>query len=179
VANTRHHHPGRKPAKPQRGPQAKTRARERLAAERAARKRAEARRRLLLPIAAVTAVLAIVVALVTVKLTAAPAHLVASESPATAAVVRQVTAVPAAVLANVNPGEAITSLEPVKTSVPPLTIDGKPASARPASATSGPTTSKVWLFDMALPSITPNPCSAKTAPMMTTTVPAAISSGPS
>ncbi len=103
------------------------RARERLAAERAARKRAEARRRLLVPIAAVTAVLAIVVALVTVKLTAAPVHLVASESPASAAVVAQVSTVPAAVLASVNPGLAITSLEPVKTSGPPLTIDGKPA----------------------------------------------------
>ena len=80
-----------------------------------------------MPIAAVTAVLAIVVALVTVKLTAAPAHLVASESPATAAIVRQVSTVPAAVLASVNPGEAITSLEPVKTSGPPLTIGGKPA----------------------------------------------------
>jgi hypothetical protein len=97
------------------------------ARERLARKRAEARRRLLVPIAAITAVLAIVVALVTVKLTAAPAHLVASESPATAAVVRQVSTVPAAVLASVNPGEAITSLEPVKTSGPPLTIGGKPA----------------------------------------------------
>jgi len=103
------------------------RARERLAAERAARKRAEARRRLLVPIAAVTAVLAIVVALVTVKLTAAPAHLVASESPATAAVIRQVGTVPAAVLASVNPGEALTSLKPVKTSGPPLAIGGKPA----------------------------------------------------
>jgi hypothetical protein len=103
------------------------RARERLAAERATRKRAEARRRLLVPIASVTAVLAIVAALVTVKLTAAPAHLVATESPATAAVVRQVSTVPAAVLASVNPGEAITSLEPVKTSGPPLAIDGKPA----------------------------------------------------
>lgn len=137
-------------------------ARERLAAERAARKRAEARRRLLVPIAAVTAVLAIVVALVTVKLTAAPAHLVASESPASAAVVAQVTSVPAAVLASVDPGQAVTSLEPVTTSGPPLTIGGKPAS-------------KVWLFDMALPSMTPNPCSAKTAPMMMTTIPAAIS----
>jgi hypothetical protein len=79
------------------------RARERLAAERAARKRAEARRRLLVPIAAVTAVLAIVVALVAVKLTAAPAHRVASESPASSVVVRQVTTVPAAVLAEVSP----------------------------------------------------------------------------
>jgi len=102
------------------------RARERLAAERAARKRAEARRRLLAPIAAVTAVLAIVVALAAVKLSAGPAHLVASETPASAAVVRQVS-VPAAVLASVDPGQAVTSLEPVKTSGPPLTIGGKPA----------------------------------------------------
>jgi hypothetical protein len=103
------------------------RARERLAAERAARKRAEARRRLLAPIAAVTAVLAIVVALVAVKLTASPAHLVASESPASAAVIGQVSGVPAAVLVSVDPGQALTSLEPVKTSGPPLTIGGKPA----------------------------------------------------
>jgi Domain of unknown function (DUF929) len=103
------------------------RARERLAAERAARKRAEARRRLLVSIAAVTAVLASVVVLVAVKLTAAPAQLVASESPAPAAVVGQVSSVPAAVLARVDPGQAITSLEPVKTSGPPLIIGGKPA----------------------------------------------------
>ena len=50
-----------------------------------------------MPIAAVTAVLAIVVALVAVKLTQ-PLPLVASESPASSAVVRQVTTVPAAVL---------------------------------------------------------------------------------
>jgi hypothetical protein len=103
------------------------RARERRAAERAARKRAEARRRLLVPSAAVTAVLAIVVALVTVKLTAGPTYLVASEAPASAAVVRQVSTVPAAVLASVDPGQAVTSLEPVKTSGPPLSIGGKPA----------------------------------------------------
>jgi hypothetical protein len=127
VANTRHDQAGRKSARSPRGPQAKTRARERLAAERAARKRAEARRRLLVPIAAVTAVLAIVVALVAVKLTAGPAHLVASETPASAVVVRHVSSVPAAVLASVEPGQAVTSLEPVKTSAPPLTIGGKPA----------------------------------------------------
>ena len=62
--------------------QGKPRARERIAAERAARKRAEARRRLLLAIGAVTAVVAIVATLVTLKLTAAPAHLTASESAA-------------------------------------------------------------------------------------------------
>ena len=74
------------------------RARERIAAERATRKRAEARRRILVAIASVTAVLAVVVALVAVKLTSTPAHLVASESQASAVVVRQVTTVPAAVL---------------------------------------------------------------------------------
>ena len=73
--------------------QGKPRARERIAAERAARKRAEARRRLLLAIGAVTAVVAIVATLVTLKLTAAPAHLTASESAAPAAVTRQVTTV--------------------------------------------------------------------------------------
>jgi hypothetical protein len=127
VANTRHDQAGRKSARSPRGPQAKMRARERLAAERAARKRAEARRRLLVSIAAVTAVLASVVVLVAVKLTAAPSQLVASESPASAAVVGQVSSVPAAVLASVDPGQAITSLEPVKTSGPPLIIGGKPA----------------------------------------------------
>ena len=127
MANTRRDQAGRKSARSPRGPQAKVRSRERLAAERAARKRAEARWRLLVPIAAVTAVLAVVVALVAVKLTAGPAHLVATESPASAAVVRQVSTIPAAVLASVDPGQAVTPLEPVKTSGTPLTIGGKPA----------------------------------------------------
>ena len=130
MAKTRHDYAGGKSAGPQRGPQAKMRARERLAAERAARKRAEARRRLLVPIGAVTAVLAIVVALVAVKLTSTPAHLVASESTASSVVVRQVSTVPASVLAKVSPGQAangFTPLETVTTSGPPLTIGGKPA----------------------------------------------------
>ena len=127
VANTRHDRAGGKSARPQRGPQPKMRARERIAAERAARKRAEARRRLLVAIASVTAVLAVVVTLVAVKLTSAPARLVASESPASAVVVRQVTTVPAAVLTRAGPGQAITPLQAVKTSGPPLTIGGKPA----------------------------------------------------
>jgi len=103
------------------------RARERIAAERAARKRAEARRRLLAAIVAVTAVLAVVVTLVAVKLTSTPARLVASESRASAVVVRQVTTVPAAVLTKVSPGQAITPLQTVKASGPPLTVGGKPA----------------------------------------------------
>ena len=127
VANTRHDRAGGKSARPWRGPQPKMRAHERIAAERAARKRAEARRRLLAAIVAVTAVLAVVVTLVAVKLTSTPARLVASESPATPVVVRQVTTVSAAVLTRVGPGQAITPLQTVKTSAPPLTIGGKPA----------------------------------------------------
>ena len=127
MANTRHDRAGGKSVRPRRGPQAKMGARKRIAAERAARKRAEARQRFLAAIAAVGAVLAVVVALVAVKLTSTPARLVASESRASAAVVRQVTGVPAAVLTRLSPGQAVTSLQTVKTSEPPLTIGGKPA----------------------------------------------------
>jgi hypothetical protein len=106
---------------------AKQRARERIAAERAARKRAEARRRFLVAGGAITAVLAVVVALVAVKLTASPVHRTASESTAPATIVRQVTTVPATTLAQVNPGQAVTLLEKVQKPGPLLTIDGKPA----------------------------------------------------
>jgi hypothetical protein len=104
------------------------RARERIAVERAAQRRAEARRRFLVPIAAVTAVLAFVGALFAVKLSSAPATAAtASESPATSVVVRQVTTVPAAVLTRVNAGQAATPLQTVQAAGPPLTIGGKPA----------------------------------------------------
>ena len=103
------------------------RARERIAAERAAQKRAEARRRLLLPIGVVTAVLAIVVALVTVKLTSSPTRLVASESIAPAAIARQVTTVPTALLDQVSPAQVITPLQKVRGAGSPLTVGGKPA----------------------------------------------------
>jgi hypothetical protein len=77
------------------------------------------------PIASVAAVLAIVGALVTVKLTSAlPA---ASESLASPRVVRQVTTVPAAVLTRVRPGQAAAPLQTVQAPGPPLTIVGKPA----------------------------------------------------
>jgi hypothetical protein len=92
----------------------------------AARKRAETRRRLLLAGAAVIAVVGVVGALVAVKFTATPARPVASESQASSVVVRQVTSVPAAVLAEVSPGQAVTPLQTVRTSGPPLTITGKP-----------------------------------------------------
>ena len=60
----------------------KARARQRIAAERAARKRAEARRRVLLPMAAVTAVLAIVGAFVILKASAPPPAAAESRAPA-------------------------------------------------------------------------------------------------
>jgi hypothetical protein len=123
VVNNRSRRTAAKP--PARTGPARPRARERIAAERAASKRVEKRRRLLAAIGAVTAVLAIVAALVTVKLTASPPHLAASESAAPAAVVRQVTSVPVTLLTEVNPGQVATPLQKVKTSGPPLTIDGK------------------------------------------------------
>src|SRR5439155_17075267 len=79
VAHTRHDRGGGPSAGSRRAPQGTLRARERIAAERAARKRAEARRRLLVAGAAVTAALAVLVALVAVKLTVSPARPVASE----------------------------------------------------------------------------------------------------
>jgi Domain of unknown function (DUF929) len=106
---------------------ARQRARERIAAERAARKRAEARRRFLAAAGAVIAVLAIVTALVVVKLTASPAHQTASESAAPAALVRQVTTVPAAILARTNSGQAATLLQRVQAPGSLLTLGGKPA----------------------------------------------------
>jgi hypothetical protein len=127
VAGTRRDRAGATSARRRRGPQGTLRARERIAAERAARKRAETRRRLLLAGAAVIAVVGVVVALVAVKFTATPAPPVASESQASSVVVRQVTSVPSAVLAEVSPGQAVTPLQTVRTSGPPLTIGGKPA----------------------------------------------------
>ena len=127
MANTRHDRAGRNPAWPQRGPHAKTNARQRIAAERAARQRAVARLRFLAAISAVGTVLAVVLTLVVVKLTASPVRAVASESPASATVVRQVTTVPDAVLTGVSASQELTQLQPVQASGPPLTVNGKPA----------------------------------------------------
>jgi Domain of unknown function (DUF929) len=77
------------------------------------------------PIASVTALLAIVVTLVAVKLTSPGPH--ASESLTPATVVSQVTTIPAGTLARVSPGRAATPLRPVQPAGPPLTIGGKPA----------------------------------------------------
>jgi hypothetical protein len=76
--------------------------------------------------AAVTAVLAIVGALVTVKLTSAPPAQ-ASESLASSSIIKQVTTVPAAALTRAAPGPAVTPLDAVGKPGPPLTVDGKPA----------------------------------------------------
>jgi hypothetical protein len=127
VARTRKSSAASKSPGRQHDAQARPRARERIAAQQAATRRAEARRRLLLAVGSVTAVLAVAAALVAVKLTYSPATATASESPATAAVVKQVTTVPAAVLAQASTGQAATALEPVKTAAPPLTVGGKPA----------------------------------------------------
>jgi hypothetical protein len=103
-------------------------ARERIAAQRAAQKRAAARRRLLVPIASVTAVLAIVAALVAVKLSSAPAAAATvSESLASPAVARQVSTVPPAVLSQVRPGQVAAPLQKVKAAGSRLIIGGKPA----------------------------------------------------
>jgi Domain of unknown function (DUF929) len=123
VANNRSRRTAGQP--PARTGPARPRARERIAAERAARKRAEKRRRLLAAIAAVTVVLSVVAALITVKLTATPGHQAASESAAPAAVVRQVTTVPTALLSRANPGQVATPLQKARTSGPPLTLNGK------------------------------------------------------
>ena len=123
MANNRSRRPAGRPTA-RKGP-ARSRARERIAAERAARKRAEKRRRLLAAIGAVAVVLSVVATLVTVKLTSTPVHQAASESAAPAVVMRQVTTVPTALLSRVNPGQVATPLQEVRTSGPPLTINGK------------------------------------------------------
>jgi hypothetical protein len=103
----------------------KAHARQRIAAERAARKRAEARRRVLLVLAAITAVPAIVGAFVIFK-PSAP-HSAAVEAQAPALVVRRATAVPLSVLMKASPGQAATPLQAVPAAGPPLTVNGKPA----------------------------------------------------
>jgi hypothetical protein len=101
------------------------RARKRLAAERAAHQRALARRRFMAATVAVTAVLAVVVALVAVKLNSTGAA--AAETLAPPSVVSRVTTVPASVLARVPGGQAATSLQTVRSSGQVLRINAKPA----------------------------------------------------
>ena len=88
MAKARHGHAERKPPGRVRRPDSSSRARERIAA----RRRAEVRRRILVAIASVTAVLAIVAGLVTVKLTSP--NPVATESSAPRGLATQATNVP-------------------------------------------------------------------------------------
>ena len=127
MARTPNSSPASRPPGRQPDARSRPRARERIAAQQAASRRAEARRRLLIAVGSVTAVLAVAVALVAVKLTSSPPAAAGHESAAAAAVVRQVTTVPAAVLARASSGQAATALEPVKAAGPPLTVGGKPA----------------------------------------------------
>jgi hypothetical protein len=101
------------------------RARKRIAVERAAHTRALARRRFMAATVAVTAVLAVVDALVAVKLNSAGAA--AAETLAPPSVVSRVTTVPASVLARVPGGQAATPLQTVKASGQALRINAKPA----------------------------------------------------
>jgi hypothetical protein len=119
VANTRHDytHKGRS--------RGAVRARQRIAAQRAAQQRARSRRRILASISAVGAVLAIVVALVAVKLTTGGGA--ASENLAPQRLVSQVTTVPAAVLARVRGARTLTPLQAVRAPGPGLSVAGKPA----------------------------------------------------
>src|SRR5260370_25646639 len=96
VGDTPHARAGGTSARPRQGPHGRLRARDRIAAERATRKRAEARRRLLVAGAAVTAVLALLGALVTGKLTATPAPPGARQTQAAPPLRPQVPTVPAA-----------------------------------------------------------------------------------
>jgi hypothetical protein len=100
-------------------------ARERIAGERVARRRAQARRRFLLLTATVGGVLAIVLALVGVRLTAGSAA--ARETLAPPRVVRQVSTIPPAVLAKVPTGGTLTPLQRAKAPGKILRVDGKPA----------------------------------------------------
>ena len=100
-------------------------ARQKLAARRAVGRRAQMRRRLLVAGGSVAVVLALVAALIAVKLSQPPAHgAPAADTVTTARVQRQVTSVPLATFDAVGTGTA-TGLDTV-TGQPALTTDGKP-----------------------------------------------------
>jgi hypothetical protein len=116
-----------KQAQSVRGKAAAQQAREKLAAERAAARRAQARRaqarrRALIVSGAITAVLAVVVTLVAVKMTRTPARV----APATAdtAIERSIASIPAATFNAVGAGTA-ARVQAIS-GQPELTVDGKP-----------------------------------------------------
>jgi hypothetical protein len=100
-------------------------AREKIAVQQAAAKRAETRRRAFLFGGAVVAVIAVVVALVIVKVASGSSNSSTTVSNQPASVTRDLTTVPASTLDAVGVGGA-SSLEAVKGSAAPLTVNGKP-----------------------------------------------------
>jgi hypothetical protein len=97
-------------------------ARQKVSAQRARARRAEARRRVLIVGGSITVVLAVVAALVAVKLTRPPAH--AAPAKTDAAVEQAIASVPAATFNAVGKGTA-TGLKAIG-GLPELTLDGKP-----------------------------------------------------
>jgi hypothetical protein len=97
-------------------------ARQKIDTQRAAGRPVAARRRALVAGGSVVAVLAVVIALIMVRLTESPAR--ASAATADAAVAREITSIPAATFNAVGTGTA-TGLRPIS-GQPELTLDGKP-----------------------------------------------------
>jgi thiol-disulfide isomerase/thioredoxin len=97
-------------------------AKEKLAAQRARARRAQARRRALVVGGSITVVLAVVAALIAVKLTRTPGHVAPATTDAT--VERAIASVPAATFNAVGAGTA-TGLKAIS-GQPELTLDGKP-----------------------------------------------------
>src|SRR3984885_3970042 len=111
-----------KQAQSARGRAAAQQARERVAAQRAAARRAEVRRRALTVGGAITVVLAVVAALIAVKLARTPARVAPATSDA--AVERAIAGIPAATFNAVGAGTAI-HLKAIS-GQPELTLNGKP-----------------------------------------------------
>jgi thiol-disulfide isomerase/thioredoxin len=97
-------------------------AKEKLAAQRARARRAQARRRALVVGGSITVVLAVVAALIAVKLTRTPGHVAPATTDAT--VERAIASVPAATFNAVGAGTA-TGLKAIS-GQPELILDGKP-----------------------------------------------------
>ena len=112
----------RRQAQSARGKAAAQQAREKVAAQRAAARRAQERRRALIVGGAVTVVLAVVAALIAVKLARTPER--AAPVATDAAVEQAIAGIPAATFNTVGAGTA-TRLKAIS-GEPELTLDGKP-----------------------------------------------------
>lgn len=112
----------RKQVQSARGKAAAQQAREKVAAQRAAARRAQARRRALIVGGAITVVLAVVAALIAVKLARTPARVAPATSDA--AVEHAIASIPAATFNAVGAGTA-THLKAIS-GQPELTLNGKP-----------------------------------------------------